>query len=274
MRYNRRNSPRDSTMNRRLGEIIVGLILVFVGLSAALQSDGIALILGVVGLYLLARQFDRTRRTLSPPIFRRPVAEYEDEEELAPRQSDQVYTHALDAVRSAGLDPSQIQVLPVDIGVMAFKGDQEPTIYRIQPVLDDVDYIQPFVQLRLPTKAVGRIRFEITDSDGQVLFIHEDMHQLRRGRNLITPSARLPIHDAQAMFDNWELRVSADGVPLAVHHFGWQESASKAIRRHLTEDGELSNEVRTMMAENRLHRLSLDELLSDQDEGEERQARR
>ena len=274
MRFDRRNSPRDSTMNRRLGEIIVGLILIFVGLSAALQSDGVAILLGIAGLYLLARQFDRTRRTFSPPTFRRSVDEADEPEEIAPRQSDQVYTHALDAVQRAGLDASQIQVLPVDIGVMAFRGDQDPVIYRTQPVLDDVDYIQPFVQLRLPTKAVGRIRFEITDSDGQVLFIHDDVHQLRRGRNLITPSARLPIHDAQAMFDSWELRISADGVPLAVHNFGWQESASKAIRRHLTEDGELSSEMRAMMAENRLQRLSLDDLLGDQDEGEQRQARR
>jgi hypothetical protein len=44
------------------------------------------------------------------------------------------------------------------------------------------------------------------------------------------------------------------------------------IRRHVREDGELSNEVRAMMAENRLQRMSLDELLSDQDipEDEER----
>ncbi|MCC6804535.1 MAG: hypothetical protein IT319_16745, partial [Anaerolineae bacterium] len=50
--------------------------------------------------------------------------------------------------------------------------------------------------------------------------------------------------------------------------FAWQESASKAIRRHLTEDGELSGEIRAMMAENRLQRMSLDDLLEEQEAAE------
>jgi hypothetical protein len=152
---------------------------------------------------------------------------------------------------------------------MAFSSDQDPVIHRTRPVLDNVDYLQPFVQLRLPTRARGRIRFEILDSDGQILFVHEEDHEFERGRNLITPAARLPIHDAHAMHGDWELRVSADDVLIAEHRFAWQESTSKAIRRHLTEDGELSGEVRAMMAENRLQRLSLDDLLSQQDAEQE-----
>ena len=48
--------------------------------------------------------------------------------------------------------------------------------------------------------------------------------------------------------------------------------ASKTIRRHLTEDGELSGEVRAMMAENRLQRMSLDDLLEEQDQQQEQDA--
>lgn len=142
-------------------------------------------------------------------------------------------------------------------------------VHRTRPVLDDVDYIQPFVQLRLPTKAVGKIRFEIVDTDGQILFIHEDYHELERGRNLLTPTARLPVHDAQAMHGPWQLRVTADGLPLATHTFEWQESESKTIRRHLTDDGEISSGLRVAMAENRLQKMSLDELLSYQDDSAE-----
>jgi hypothetical protein len=161
---------------------------------------------------------------------------------------------------------------------MAFSGDQEPIIYRTRPVLDDIDYLQPFVQLRLPTRARGRIRFEMIDSDGQTLFVHEEDHEFERGRNLVTPAARLPIHDAHALQGAWELRVSADGVLIADHRFEWEESTTKVIRRHLKEDGELSNEVRAMMAENRLQRMSLDELLEPQQpedsESERQQSRR
>ena len=247
--------------DRRFSEIMIGLLLILAGIMAFGGSQILLMGLGVVGLYLVLRQFDRSSKA---PGLDRALPAFDEEVMPAPPRVDQVYAHALDAVRRAGLDPTETHVLPIDIGVMAFSGDQEPVIYRTRPVLDDIDYLQPFVQLRLPTRARGRIRFEMIDSDGQILFVHEEDHEFERGRNLVTPAARLPIHDAHAMQDAWELRVSADGVLIADHHFEWEESTTKVIRRHLKEDGELSNEVRAMMAENRLQRMSLDELLEPQ----------
>ena len=265
----RRRRNRD----RRFGEIMLGLFLLVGGIAAIGGDSALTLILIVGGLYLLARRFDQAAQTeLNSRAYPRED-DYAFEEPIpAQPRADQVYAHALDAVRRAGLDPAETHVLPTDIGVMAFSGDQEPTIYRTRPVPDDVDYVQPFVQLRLPTRAHGRIRFEIVDSDGQVLFVHEEDHDFQRGRNLITPAARLPIHDAHAMQKGWQLRISADGMVIAEHDFQWQESTSRAIRRHLGEDGEINNEVRAMMAENRLQKLSLDELLAEQDEGDEDEA--
>jgi hypothetical protein len=217
----------------------------------------------LLGFYLVVKQFDNSRKQMESG-----ETAYEDRT-TRQAHTEPVYSHALKAVERAGLNPDDVKVLPVDIGVMAFRSDQDPVVYRTRPVLDDVDYIQPFVQLRLPTKAVGKIRFEILDTDGQILFIHEDMHQLNRGRNLITPTARLPIHDAQAMHGAWQVRVTADGLPLATHTFEWQESESKAIRRHLTDDGEISSGLRVALSENRLQKMSLDELLSAQEDGTE-----
>jgi hypothetical protein len=258
----------NDPMNRRMVEIGLGILLIVVGLASFGGDFMAAFVFGGLGLYLLYRQFDKTRSNIEYRRRDEPIQEIE-----AQPRADQVYAHALEAVRDAGLDPTTTHVLPIDIGVMAFSADQDPTIYRTKPVLDDVDYIQPFVQLRLPTRADGRIRFEFVDSDGQVLFIHEEYHHLQRGRNLVTPSARLPIHDAHNMNGDWQLRVSADSVLLAVHHFGWQESTTKAIRRHLREDGELSNEVRAMLAESRLQNMSLDELLAEQQVEENSQRR-
>jgi hypothetical protein len=96
------------------------------------------------------------------------------------------------------------------------------------------------------------------------LFVHEEDHEFERGKNLIIPAARLPIHDVHALHNDWHLRVSADGVLIADHQFAWLESANNVIRRHVREDGELSGEIRAMMAESRLERVSLDELLSEQ----------
>ncbi|HSS97304.1 MAG TPA: hypothetical protein VLK33_09750, partial [Terriglobales bacterium] len=69
----------------------------------------------------------------------------------------------------------------------------------------------------------------------------------------------------------WKLRISADGMPLATHTFDWQESDVKRVRRHITEDGEISNELRTALAESRLQKLSLDELLGYEDGDEQAQ---
>jgi hypothetical protein len=257
-------------------QIIGGVILLIIGLSAIASQAFPAIVLIALGALLLWRQFDSNPSWMNNQA--QPSEDYEEYDfsdvPAKTRQSgtEKVYAHALKAVERAGLNPDEVRVLPVDVGVMAFKGDSPPVVYRTQPVDDDVDYIQPFVQLRLPTKAIGRIKFEILDSDGQAIFIREENHQLERGRNLLTPSARLPIHDAQAMQRGWKLRISADGMPLATHTFEWQESDTKRVRRHITEDGEISNELRTAMAESRLQKLSLDELLGYQDGDEEAQS--
>ncbi|MEP7291158.1 MAG: hypothetical protein ABI835_05215 [Chloroflexota bacterium] len=251
---------RGRNLDRRFTEIMIGLLLLIAGVSALGGAEVFLIVLGIIGFMLLARQFGFSSTAASR---RAPL----NPEEALPAQPrvDQVYAHALDAVRSASLDPADTPVLPIDIGVMAFSGADEPVIYRTRQVPDNVDYLQPFVQLRLPTRAKGRVRFELLDSEGQVRFVHEQDYDFERGRNLITPAARLPIHDARALDGEWRLQIRADGVLIADHHFEWEESTSKVIRRHLKEDGELSGEVRAMMAESRLQRMSLDELLSEQE---------
>lgn len=256
------------SQSNRVWEVIIGLFLIIAGVTGLGSEAPPAMLVILLGLFLAVRPF---RDFISEQGRRLTESNYIPPERVSLQRqsgSEQVYAHALRAVEKAGLDPDEVQVLPVDIGVMAFKGDQDPLVYRTRPVLNDVDYVQPFVQLRLPQKAVGRLKFEILDSDGQILFIHEDNYQLERGRNLVMPAARLPIHDAQAMHHNWQLRVSADGVRLASHTFSWAESESRRLRRHIQEDGEISSELRAALTENRLQSMSLDELLSAQDESQ------
>lgn len=268
----------ESNNNRRFWQVMIGLFLLIFGIAAIGGGGGsmLPLILGLIGFFMLARQFDRS--AMQFPGAADTTAEEEDDYDYAPARSssgaEQVYAHAIRAVERAGRNPGDTQVLPVDIGVMSYRTGDDPMVQRSQPVYDDVDYIQPFVQLRLPARANGRIRFEILDSDGQTLFVHEDYHQLERGRNLVMPSTRLPIHDAQAMHRDWELRVSADGVLLALHNFGWRERTEKVIRRHIREDGELSNELRAAISDSQPGNISLDDLLAQQEEEQQQYRRR
>lgn len=196
-------------------------------------------------------------------------------ERQRPANVDQVYPHAIDAARKAGLNPDTVPVLPVDVGIMAYHADNPPVIHRTVPVEDDCDYIQPYIQLRVPRAATGRVRFEVFDKTGQPIFVHEDDYQLKRGRNLIIPAARLPIHDEQEIDGSWELVISGDNMVLAKHKFDWMDMERSDARRFVGEDGEINSEMRAVLAESRLQRMSLDELLGDMEPEEEaEQARR
>jgi hypothetical protein len=274
----------NNNFRQRFGETIIGLGLLFFGLSALGSNFGLALGMLIIGGLILSRQYrasnpnrgqstrrssDYTRERFFDEVTRdideyRKIGSHSD----PLQRHDGIYDHALTAARAAGIDPKTMRVLPADIGMMVLSGDTEPVIHRSAPIGDDVDYIQPFVQIQVPQKAYGRVKFEILDSDGQVLFIHEDFHNLQAGMNLITPAARLPIHDAHATRGKWTLRVHADSMLIAEHKFGWEESPENVLRRQLGEDGEISNELRAMLSDNRLERLSLDELLGEQESEE------
>lgn len=261
-------------------------VILFMLAGVALMEASALVVLILLGLLFLVRQFDNNQvNSSSSESYDYGSSDYEygsgssdyeygyEESEPRQTQSDPVYRHALEAVQRAGHDPDQVQVLTVDIGVMAFKETNEPTVFRTWSLPDDVDYIQPFVQLRLPSKATGRIKFEVLDAAGNTVFMREDVHNLERGRNFIMPAARLPIHDETITKGQWGMRISADGVLLAEHLFEFSEAANQSIRRHIGEDGEINTELRAVMAESRLPKMSLDELLEFSEEDDQQQGR-
>jgi hypothetical protein len=260
--------------------ILLAFILLMLAGVALLESSALVVLI-LLGLLFLVRQFDNQQIQSSVDSSSYEDYDYGADYEYGSgagepfsarqAQSEPVYRHALEAVQRAGHDPDAVQVLAVDIGVMAFKGTNEPAVYRTWSLPDDVDYIQPFVQLRLPSKAAGRIRFEIVDGSGQVVFAHENVHNLERGRNFVSPAARLPIHEENLTNGQWGMRVSADGVVLAEHRFEFSEAAEANIRRHIGEDGEINTELRAVMAESRLPKMSLDDLLAYGGDDEEQQ---
>ena len=266
----------------------LAFILLALG-AVALLGNSFPVILVLLGLLFLVRQFDSDSSSRSSNVSRQEAEysyEYEaDEEEddyddyeifhQQPASAEQrVYRHALESVERAGLDPDVVQVLAVDIGLLTTKEDGEPHIYRTWSLPDDIDYIQPFVQLRVPMEANGNIRFEIIDAVGDAVYIHEDSFKLTRGRNFLTPNTRMPLHDQMELDGKWRLRIIADGVTIAEHRFEYAEAAGSNIRRHIGEDGEINTEMRAVMTENRMPKMSLDDLLAYQgDEEEERRQR-
>ena len=260
----------------------LAFILLALG-AVALLGNSFPVILVLLGLLFLVRQFDND--SVSSNVRDQSYDysydyEHQEEEEddyddyeifhQQPASAEQrVYRHALESVMRAGLDPDEVQVLAVDIGLLTTKEDSEPQIYRTWSLPDDIDYIQPFVQLRVPMEANGDIRFEIMDAVGDPVYIHEDTFKLTRGRNFLTPNTRMPLHDQMELDGKWSLRIIADGVTIAEHRFEYSEATGANIRRHIGEDGEINTEMRAVMTENRLPKMSLDDLLAYQGEDEE-----
>jgi hypothetical protein len=214
--------------------------------------------------------------TLNSNTALRDEYEYEEdelEEDDERTQRETIYRHALVAVKNAGLDPDTVKVLAVDLGVVAFREDGSATVYRTWTVPEDARSIQPFVTLRLPTAATGRIRFEILNANGKSVFSSEADHRFEVGRNFITPPARLSLRSYYNLSGRWQLRISADDVLLAVHRFEFAEPTAAKIRQSLGEDGEIRADSRLLLDESSTPRMSLDDLLAYQQD-EEQKARR
>lgn len=258
-------------LNLREWIVLMSLsVLAVVGLGDG-QVGPAVLIAILAALFLYRRNTEQEQTTL----YQDDYADYRDRDyehrrEIAqqrrPANVDEVHEHALNSVRRAGLDPNTVSVLPVDIGFLSFKDNNNPVIHRRQPIQDDVDYIQPFVHLRVPRMAAGRLKFEIMDASGERIFIHEEQYDLQRGRNLIMPAARLPIHDQYDMTSRWQMHVSADGMRLALHDFRFEEVDEFSIHPHVSQDGEISSEMKAMLQDSQLSPLSLDDLLASQED--------
>jgi hypothetical protein len=202
-------------------------------------------------------QRPRTVTTAPPPM---PIVEEPAQE------------HAITAARAVGINPRTATVLPIDIGVIAYHGD-ETTVHRTWRVSADAEALQPFINLRVKQSARGRLRFEIRDDMGALVFFYERDYALSVGENLMMPPARMPIDQSSDKSGTWTLRVLGDNLPLAEHRFEWHEAGSKEVMTSVGADGEISDEMRVALARTRLDRMSLDELLGDDDANQSSQKR-
>lgn len=279
MNYNHNQSPQHHENNWGVAIFLLLFLLIVSSLPESILFLFALMFLGAALRNVdFAQLWDRLRN-MSINTWLEEVSNYTSDTYRATRNSstapELIYRHALNAVTAAGLDPDEVQVLTVDIGLLVYTGDDKPEVYRTWSIPDDADYIQPFVQLRLPRKATGVIGFEIYDGSGTLIYAREDHHILERGRNFITPSTRAPVHYQYDMTGDWELRVLADGVLLAVHRFMFNDTISAITHNHIGEDGELTSELRLAITDSSATKISLDDLLSSyDDEDSGRTARR
>jgi hypothetical protein len=153
----------------------------------------------------------------------------------------------------------------VDVGVLAYGEEDIPTLYRETKLPDEANYVRPFVILRAPRRAQGKIRFELIDGQGTRRFVDETPWELKAGETFVYPSTWLPTTRIEDYSGDWTLRVYAAGMLLARHYFEWRDQGGGEFRGLLDGDGEINKALAREINKTRMERVSLDDLLEDQD---------
>ena len=252
-----------------MARTLFGLFLTVAGAAALLEGDGNLFSLALLGLGIKLLNDARPQREEQGASSAESARSAPSTGASRRRDRRRTPDHADLAVRNAGHDPATMALRVDDLGVFAICHERETLVHRLQPVRDDVDYIQPWVGLRLPRAAAGTIGFEIRDMDDRLHFRHERKLHLDAGENLVSPAARMPVHDALLTEGDWQLQVYADGRLLAAHNFFWveaeDEEGESRLRVHLQEDGEMNDDLRRAFeASSREEHVSLDDLLEFQ----------
>lgn len=188
---------------------------------------------------------------------------YREERSPAIERKTQAQEAAELALRNAGHDPQTLKLHLHDIGLMVYRGPENPAaVARVEPIRMDASHIRPFIKLQspLPKSLAQEVTFEVLDQDGTPYFRNTGEYEVRPGANLLTPKNWLPLQGAP-LHGRWMMRVLLGSTPLAVHRFKWRVPPAQSIRElALNSDGELEE------ATSRLSQgpMSLDELLSDQ----------
>jgi hypothetical protein len=299
-----RNRRPNSNLGQRLVRGIIGLVLITWGLGALGIELPFGLVMFFIGIAILAslmrsssmdfgdlrdqfedwaediRDFDFSLQSVDEDNRRGGSSQHSRRRQYTPPQdrrpqpsqrrptANRIHKTALKAARKAGRDPREMRVVPVDVGILAYENQGEtPALFRESRLPDEAEYIRPFIVMRSPRHARGTIRFELVDGDGDLMFVDETPWELKEGDTFIYPSTWLPMRRVADIGGEWQLRISAAGTMLAVHEFMWRNEGGGAFRAYLNGDGEISEDLVEELSGTNVGRLSLDELLDDQEGG-------
>ncbi len=173
---------------------------------------------------------------------------------------------AQQAMRRAGYEGGGNYVDVTDIGLLAYRHSDEPKMIRHGDVLVDTHFLRPFIELWLPYRSRGTVRFELLDNAGRMRYVDEAEYDLDTGENVLLPSTWLPLRGKTIPPGEWRLQVMAGNTLLARHPFGWQQVGGGELQPYIASDGEISPALQQALRDHARQAVSLSDLLSDQEE--------
>jgi hypothetical protein len=175
-------------------------------------------------------------------------------------------TAAQRAMQRAGYEGGGDYVEVTDIGLLAYRQSDEPKMIRYGDVLVDTHFLRPFIELWLPYRSRGTVRFELLDDAGRMRYVDEAEYDLEPGENVLLPSTWLPLRGKTIPPGEWRLQVMAGDTLLARHPFGWQQVGGGELQPYIASDGEISPALQRALRGHAQQAVSLSDLLSDQEE--------
>lgn len=152
-----------------------------------------------------------------------------------------------------------------DIGLMVYHSPDHARIMRSAPLMTDAGWLRPFVELKTGVSKPVNLLFEIYDGQGARRFEEKRQGKLRR-KDKVIARTWLSMADQTISSRYWYLVIGIDGERIAVHRFEWQTISGGEILEQVVEDGEISAELRQALRTGKFRKMSLDELLSDQED--------
>jgi hypothetical protein len=247
--------------------IFVVMLLAFVNIFNSIPSF-LALMIAAGIAYAFANNMARDRERQLPQQPR----EWQSRAS-SPKQPTTSRDHSIAqevanrAMENANNSPHARGIRLLDIGMLAYDGGKQPKVSRAEAIPASATHLRPYMVIHFPYQqsAQGRITFELIDDNEQVRFVAAQRYEIVPGQNFLTPQNWLPMGD-QEPGGNWSLRISIGDQVLALHDFKITPDAGAAFRSYLRPDGEIDEWLAKSAEQSATERMSLDDLIGDQEE--------
>jgi hypothetical protein len=222
-------------------------------LSAELALGIVVVYLGMVFAALAGNRFRGLQSSLPPLVLN--------------AKTTPAARRAVQRARSRSSYSSEYVMTDIGLIINERRRDGQWNRHLAQIVSMDDDAVQPFLAVYAPSEVSDRlalVNFEIYDQAGKLQFSRQIEHYMRDGSNSIICDRQLPLDQINEMLARsgvWDLRISIDGMLVALHSFNVTPSTEDR-RRQFSTDGEAAAE--RLIAPDDDAPLSLEDLLREQ----------
>lgn len=217
---------------RRRHTAWLAVLAVLVGMAVIAPTVTPSVIAALIGLFmvaLVATTIEFQPKKLIENVSSSPLTMM--------RMSAQAREAVDRARRRTAYAPPGLSLL--DVGLITLQSSTDGMVMRRSRTVSlDESGVRPYITLQIDPDAADRnavVRFEILDQNGTVQYIHEMKTYLRDGEMNILADHQLPLLGNERLTGagDWDLRVSVDGILLALLNFTTTPSISNRNRQFI-----------------------------------------